>query len=331
MRAIVITTPGGPEVLEVRDVPAPVPGPGDVLVRIAATAVNRADLLQRMGRYPPPPGWPEDIPGLEYAGTVEATGDDVAGRAPGDRVMGLAGGGTYAELVRVPAIETIAVPSSLGLHEAAAIPEAFITAWDAMIVQAGLAKDDVVLVHGAASGVGTAALQIARAVGARTIGTSRSAWKLDRLAQYGLDIAVDTTKQQFADAVRDATGGKGADVIIDLVGGDYLAGNIEVLAMHGRLIIVGVVAGATSLLDMRGLMRRRGTIRGTVMRSRPPAEKATTASAFAAFAGPLLENGTLRPVIDETMPLSRAADAHRRVAANETLGKIVLTNERTKG
>ena len=324
MRAIVITKPGGPEVLQLQETEAPEPAAGQILVRVAATAINRADLLQRAGRYPAPHGWPADIPGLEYAGTVVSAGDGVTAFRPADRVMGLVGGGAYAEFVAVHQDEAMRVPATLTLQQAAAIPEAFITAHDALISQAGLSRNETVLIHAAGSGVGTAAVQIAKAVGATTIGTSRSAWKLDRAVDLGLDAAVLAGEQDFVAEVGRLTGGRGADVVLDLVGGDYLPGNIECLAVHGRIIIVGLVAGATAELDMRALMRKRASIRGTVLRSRLPAEKAEVTRAFATFALPHLESGRLRPIIDSTLPLEQAGAAHERMQEGSCFGKIVL-------
>lgn len=324
MRAVVITEAGGPDVLRIRDVPKPVPRERELLVRVAATAINRADLLQRRGGYPSPPGWPADIPGLEYAGTVEDTGHGVESFRPGDRVMGLVGGGSYAEYVTVDEREVVRVPDRLGLEEAAAIPEAFITAHDAIITQAILARGETLLVHAVGSGVGTAAVQIAKAAGARTFGTSRSRWKLDRALESGLDVAIDVATEDFAKRVAGDTSAKGADVVLDLVGGDYLTGNLRCLAKHGRIIIVGLVAGSSATLDMRALMSKRAMIRGTVLRSRSPAEKAAVTQAFAGFALPLFENGALRPIIDRVLRLEDAADAHRSIEASESFGKIVL-------
>jgi len=323
MRAIVITSPGPADVLQIRDVPKPAPRSGEILVRIAATAVNRADILQRMGRYPAPPGWPGDIPGLEYSGIVEAVGAGAARWEPGDAVIGLAGGGTYAEFIAIPAGEAMRAPPAVPLVEAAALPEAFIVAWDAMLSQAGLRRGHAVLIHGVGSGVGTAAIQIAKAVGARTLGTARTAWKRERAREHGLDVAIDPAAG-FADAVLSETGGQGVNVILDLVGGNYLEDNVACLATHGHLVIVGVVGGATATLDMRGLMRRRASIHGTLMRSRNSAEKVAVTTAFADFALPLFEAGALEPVIDSVLPLEAAADAHRRVESNASYGKVVL-------
>jgi putative PIG3 family NAD(P)H quinone oxidoreductase len=325
MRAIIISRPGGPEVLELRDVPTPEPGAGQIRVRIAATAINRADLLQRAGRYPAPTGWPADIPGLEYAGTVDAVGPDVLQRSVGQPVMGIAGGGTYAEFVVVHEDEAIPVPRGVPIEHAAAIPEAFITAHDALLTQAALTRGETLLVHGVGSGVGVAALQIGRVVGARVLGTARSDWKLERAREYGLDVAIDAAKQDFADVVHRESRDLGANVILDLVGGAYLSGNVRALARHGRLLLVGLVAGATAELDMRALMAKRASIRGTVLRSRTPQEKAQVARVFATFALPLFEAKRLVPVIDSMLPLSRAAEGHGRVERNLNFGKVVLT------
>lgn len=324
MRAVLIREPGGPEVLTAGDVARPVPGEHDVLVRVAATAVNRADILQRRARYPAPPGWPADIPGLEYAGRVEQVGAAVTRWKPGDLVMGLVGGGAYAEYVTVHEAEAMRVPSTLDLVQAAAIPEAFITAHDALLTQARLAPGETLLVHGVGSGVGTAAIQTAKAAGARVVGTARSAWKLERAAALGLDHGIDVSREAFPDAVLALTDGRGVDVVLDLIGGDYLPGNVRVLATHGRIVLVGVVAGAKAELDMRALMSRRATIRGTVLRSRTPAEKAAATAAFDAFATPLFAQGRLQPVIHTVLPLEQAAEAHRLIESNAVFGKVVL-------
>jgi putative PIG3 family NAD(P)H quinone oxidoreductase len=324
MRAVVITAAGGPEVLQLRDVPRPDPGERQILVAVAATAINRADLLQRRGGYPAPAGWPSSIPGLEYAGTVEAVGAGVTRFGPGDRVMGIVGGGSYAEYVAVDEREALLVPASLSLEQAAAVPEAFITAHDAIIVQAGLAAGESLLVHAVGSGVGTAAIQLAKAAGARTYGTSRSQWKLDRAREFGLDVAINTGTHDFAAVIEGDTAADGADVILDLVGGDYLSGNIRCVARHGRIIIVGLVAGATATLDMRALMTKRALIRGTVLRSRTPAEKAEVARAFATYALPMFETGALRPVVDRVLKLADAPEAHRLMEASDLYGKVVL-------
>lgn len=323
MRAIVIREPGGPEVLEVRDIPAPEPASDEVVVRVEAVGVNRADLLQRRGRYPAPPGYPSDIPGLEVAGVVETVGTGVGDRAEGDRVMGVVAGGGYAERVAVPASTVVSVPDAVDLVAAAAIPEVFMTAFDAVFLQEGLEAGETLLVHATGSGVGTAAIQLARRAGARTLGTSRTPEKLERALELGLDVAV-AGDDAWPEAVLEATDGKGVDVILDLVGGPYLAGNQKVLASRGRHIVVGVTAGATAEIDLRLLMGRRGSIRGTVLRARAVEEKALLARSFEEQVLPGFADGTLSPVIDRTFPAAEAADAHRYMEANESFGKILL-------
>jgi NADPH:quinone reductase len=329
MKAIVIARAGGPEVLELREVADPVPGPGEVRVRVQATALNRADLMQRRGAYPAPSDSPQDIPGLEFAGTIDRLGSGVSGWQPGQTVMGLVGGGSYAEYVVTRAAELVPQPQGLSWEQAAAVPEAFMTAHDALVTQLGLRKGERVLIHGIASGVGTAALQLAHAIGAAVIGTTRTIDKLERLDGYGLTATgafhgVDVTTVPFVDAVRQATEGAGVDVVLDLVGGDYLAGNLASLRPRGRLLVVGLVAGSTAELDMRTLLNKRLRISGTVMRSRSPDEKAQVAQAFARDALELLQKGRLRPIIDRILPLAQAADAHRHMEENANVGKIVL-------
>jgi NADPH2:quinone reductase len=324
MRAIVIREPGGPEVLELRDVPSPEPSRGEVRVRVRGTAVNRADLLQRMGMYPAPPGSPADIPGLEIAGEVDLVGEGVTELARGDRVFGIVGGGGYAEQVVVHARALARVPPGMGLTDAAAIPEAFITAWDAMIDQARLTAGETVLVHAAGSGVGTAALQIARAVGARVIGTARTPEKVGRARELGLGEAIVVQGGVFADEVRARTGGRGVDVVIELVGGAYVPEDIACVAPGGRIVVVGAMAGARAEIDLSALMRKRAELRGTVLRSRPLEEKILATRALERHMIPLFAAGALRPVIDRVLPLAQAAEAHRLVQANDTFGKVVL-------
>ena len=324
MKAIVITRPGAPDVLELRDVPDPEPSSHQILVRVAATAVNRADLLQRAGNYPAPADVPQDIPGLEYAGTVSAVGDAVTRWRVGDRVMGLVGGGSYAEYIVTHEDEAIAVPSSLSDEDAAAVPEAFITAHDALFTQMHLVRGETLLIHAVGSGVGTAALQLARAAGARIFGTQRSAWKLERAQQLGLDVAIDTTQLDFADVALHETKQRGVDGILDLVGGNYMNANVRALAVKGRIMLVGLVAGARTELDMRALLGKRASITGTVLRARSLAEKIEVARAFERAVLPLLERGEIRPVVDEVLPLADAARAHELVADNRNFGKIVL-------
>ncbi|MEJ2216165.1 MAG: NAD(P)H-quinone oxidoreductase [Gemmatimonadota bacterium] len=323
MKAVVIRAPGGPDVLELAEVPEREPAPGEVRVVVKASAVNRADLMQRRGAYPAPTGWPQDVPGLEYAGVVESLGAGVESLAVGDRVMGLVGGGGYAEYVVVHEREALRVPDRLSFEEAAAVPEAFITAHDALFTRLGLASGEWLLIHAVGSGVGTAALQLARAASARVVGTSRSEWKLERAtSQYGLDVPVDAS-DGFAEAVRNATAG-GVDAILDLVGGAYLADNLRVLRTLGRQVVVGLTSGRSAELDMGLLLSMRLTLVGTALRSRPLEEKIAATRLFARQALPLLADGRVRPVVHETLPMGRAGDAHQLLEHNRTFGKVVL-------
>jgi putative PIG3 family NAD(P)H quinone oxidoreductase len=324
MKAVVVSEPGGPEVLEVREVPRPELRPGEVRVRVATSGVNRADLLQRRGAYPVPPGWPTDILGLEFSGEIEAVGPGVIDSAPGDRVMGLVGGGGYAEFVRVPERQLLPVPTHLDLRQAGALPEAFLTAFDAMILQAGLAAGETVLIHAIGSGVGTAALQLARATGARTLGTSRTPAKLDAALHLGLDTPIDASSGSWTESVLEATGGRGADVIVDLVGGPYLGGNVACVASRGRIITVGVPGGRTGELDLRALMGRRASITGTVLRARPDEEKATLIQMARRRLSPQFEAGLLKPVLERTFTPSEAPEAHRTIEANRNFGKLLI-------
>jgi len=323
MGAIVIREPGPPEVLELRAVPRPVPGPGEVLVKVASSGLNRADLLQRKGRYPVPPGYPEDIPGLELAGTVVALGAGVEGVAEGDRVMGILGGGGYAEYALSPAETLVPVPEGMDAVTAGAIPEVYMTAYDAVFLQEGLSEGETLLVHAVGSGVGTAALQLGRRAGARVIGTSRTPEKLERAAALGLEDSV-LGDASWPERVLELTDGQGVDVILDLVGGPYLEGNQRVIARGGRHIVVGVPGGAEATLSLRALMGRRASIRGTVLRARPLAEKTELARSFTRDVLPGFAAGELDPVIDRVLPAGDAAGAHRVMEANENFGKILL-------
>jgi NADPH:quinone reductase len=324
MRAIVITRPGGPDVLELRDVAEPLPNARQIRVRVTATAINRADLLQRAGNYPAPAGSPQNIPGLEYAGVVDSIGAEVTRWRGGEHVMGIVGGGSYAEYVVTHEDEAVAVPDSFPLEHAAAVPEAFITAHDALVTQMRLRHGEALLIHAVGSGVGTAALQLAKTIGARVLGTQRTQWKLERATSLGLDVAIDTRDADFADTTLAVTDGRGVDGILDLVGGSYLAGNLRALALKGRILLVGLVAGATHELDMRLLLRKRATLIGTVLRARSLDEKIAAALAFARDVVPLLATRAVRPIIADVIPLADAARAHRLVADNRNFGKVVL-------
>jgi putative PIG3 family NAD(P)H quinone oxidoreductase len=324
MRAVLITQPGGPEVLQLGNVATPEPGPDQVRVRVHATAVNRADLLQRRGHYPAPAGVIPDVPGLEYAGEVDALGSSVTRWRLGDRVMGIVGGGSYAEAVVVHQDEAIPVPPALSLEAAAAVPEAFLTAFDALQSRLHVRAGESVLIHAVASGVGTAASQLAKQSQCYVFGTARSRWKLGRVRALGVDVAIDTAHEDFVEEVRARTNGRGVDAIVDLVGGDYLGRNVQAAAALGRIVVVGLVAGATAPLDMRMLLNKRLTIVGTVMRARSLSEKIEVARLFAREALPLFETGVVMPVVDRVMRMPDAAEAHRIIEANQNFGKVVL-------
>lgn len=326
MRAVVITRPGGPEVLEIRDVPAPVAAPDEVLVRIHAAGLNRADLLQREGKYPAPPGVPPDIPGMEFAGEIAATGARVRQWNPGQRVLGLLGGGGYAEFCVAHERAIAEVPDSLDWTQAAAVPEAFITAHDALITQAGLRSGERVLIHAAASGVGLAAAQLVAALGAFPYGTTRSSEKAARAAEHGFKACVALeSPATLADQTRAWLGeDRGFDVVIDLVGGPYVAASLQVMAPKGRLVLVGSLAGRKLELDLGRIMSQRLTIIGTVLRARPLEEKIAASQAFAREVVPLLASGRVQPVLDEVFPVEQVQAAHARLGSNRTFGKVVL-------
>jgi putative PIG3 family NAD(P)H quinone oxidoreductase len=323
MQAVVISEFGDPDVLELREVDRPSPASREILVRVRSSGVNRADLLQRMGRYPAPPGSPRDIPGLEYAGVVEARGSEVQLWEEGDRVMGILGGGGYAEYVTVHERMAVRVPAGLPLEDAGAIPEVFMTAFDALFRQMGLSEGETVLIHAVGSGVGTAAVQLAQAAGVRAIGTSRTREKVERALALGLDVAV-LGDDEWPNRVRAASGERGVDVILDLVGGDYLEGNLQVLAEGGRQIVVGVPSGHRGEIDLRLLMGKRALIKGTVLRARPVEEKIALAREFEHRVCPLFSARTIHPVVDRTFPSVDAAAAHRAMAQNENFGKLLL-------
>ncbi|PWT87264.1 MAG: NAD(P)H-quinone oxidoreductase [Blastocatellia bacterium] len=327
MKAVIITKPGGADVLEIREVQTP-PDPvaNRVRVRVRASALNRADILQRMGRYPAPPGAPKDIPGLEFAGEVDQVGPEVRTWKPGQRVFGITGSGAHAEYVIVPGDHLVEIPENLSWENAAAVPEVFITAHDALFTQARLTIGETLLVHAAGSGVGTAASQLAKAAGARVIGTSRTPDKLEQARGFGFDetIAVGNDPLTIVNAIRELTGGHGVDVVLDLVGGAYLEANIRSLANKGRLFFVGTTSGAQGNLDIGTVMGKRLKLRGTVLRARSEEEKATATRLFARHVGPLLANGTVRPVVDKVYKLEDVARAHERIESNQNFGKVVL-------
>lgn len=318
MRAIVLSEKGGPEVLRVvDDVPDPVPGPEEVVVDVAATALNRADVLQRMGFYPQPgPAPAHEIPGLELAGRVASVGARATSWSVGDEVMGIVSGGGYAQRVAVHERQLVRVPASVGLPDAAAIPEVFLTAWDALVVQGGLTSGRWALVHAGASGVGTAAIQLCKAIGA-FVATTASAAKLDALRELGADVVVDRATGEW--------GVGDIDVVLDVVGGDYLDRNLAALRTQGRVVQVGTMAGPPPSINLGLLMMKRASLIGTVLRARPIEEKIALTQRFGREVVPLFETGALRPVIDSRYPLDEAPAAHERMESNATIGKVLLT------
>lgn len=325
MHAVQITEPGGPEMLSWDEVPdPPAPGAGQVLLRVAATAVNRADLLQRQGHYPPPPGAPP-YPGLECSGTVAAVGPEAEGWSVGDRVCALLPGGGYAEQVLAPAAHLLPVPAGVDLVAAAGLPEAACTVWSNVFMLAALRPGETLLVHGGGSGIGTLAIQLAKAAGARVAVTAGSAAKLDRCHALGADIGIDYREQDFVESLRAATDGHGADVILDLMGAAYLARNVAALAVNGRLVVIGLQGGARAELDLGQLMGKRAAVLGTTLRARPDAEKAAIVQSVREHVWPLLESGRVVPVVDRVLPVDQAAEAHRLVEAGAVVGKVVLS------
>jgi putative PIG3 family NAD(P)H quinone oxidoreductase len=323
MRAIVYTAAGGPEVIAVKEVPAPTAGQGQIRVRVRAAGVNRADIYQRKGGYAAPPGWPTDIPGLEYAGDVETVGPGVTQWRIGDRVMGLVGGGAQAELLVVRDVEALPIPQQLSYTEAGAIPEVFYTAYDALVTRGRLKAGERVLIHAVGSGVGTAAAQIAKHLGASVIGTSRSSAKLAQAAPYGVDVGIDTSRTPLHDAI-----GGPVDLIVDVIGGPALADHLAMLALQGRLVILGLMGGRKGEIELDQLLHRRLEIIGSVMRSRGPDERAVLVRELAERLVPLFEarNGSpvLRPVVDRVYPMEQIAEAHGVMERNENFGKLVL-------
>ena len=328
MRAVIITRPGPAEVLEVREVDRPAkPTADQVRVRVHAAGLNRADLLQREGKYPPPAGYPEQIPGLEFAGEVEAIGQAVHAWKPGDRVFGITAGGAQAEFVVAREDNLAAIPDELSWAEAGGMPETYITAHDALFTRAALEPGERLLIHAVASGVGTAAMQLGHASAATIYGTSRTAAKLERIRSSALaqGIAVGDDPRKFVAAINDLTNGAGVDVILDLVGGAYFPFSLEALAPLGRIICVGTTAGAKAQLDLHLVMRKRATIIGTVLRARSLAEKAEATRRFIRHVLPLVRTGLVRPVMEQAYPVEDVRAAYQHLESNQTVGKIVLT------
>lgn len=324
MQAIVITQPGSPDVLKLQDVPAPQPDPNELLVNVHATALNRADLLQRRGQYPPPPGVRGDIPGLEFAGEVAKVGAKVTSFKPGDRVMGLLPGAGYSEQIVTHERLAMPIPANLNFEEAAAIPEAFITAFDALFLQLDLRLGERLLIHAVGSGVGIAAVQLAKVAGATVFGTAGSDEKLAKAKAFGLNIGINYRGKDFEEIISAETGGNGVHAIIDMVGASYWEKNLACLANQGRIILIGLLGGAKVETNLSTIMRKRLRVIGTVLRGRSLAEKMALTAEFQKHALPLFESGKIKPVIDRVFQLEQAAEAHDYMEANQNFGKIIL-------
>lgn len=326
MRCVVLTAAGGPEVLAIEERPTPAIGDADVLVRVRGSALNRADLLQRRGKYPAPPGAPADIPGIEFAGEVVRTGTGVKHRRVGDRVFGITGGGAHSEFVAIHENACARIPDSLDWTNAAAVPEAFITAHDAMVSQAGLRSGESVVITAVASGVGLAASSIASAMGATVIGSTRTADKVERARDFGVahGVVTDADPGELTALVQQATSGAGANVALDLVGGPYFTVLLASLAFRGRLMLIGTVAGASDTVDLSQILRKRLRVQGTVLRSRSLEEKISATLAFEREVVPMLDQGRVRPAIDSVFDMADIARAHERLESNDTFGKVIL-------
>jgi putative PIG3 family NAD(P)H quinone oxidoreductase len=323
MHAITITEPGGPEVLQLTELPDPVPGPGQVLVEVAAAGVNRADLMQRQGNYNPPPGVPADIPGLEVSGTIAALGPDVTGWPLGSEVCALLAGGGYASKVLVPVGQLLPVPKGVSLIDAAGLPETVCTVWSNVFMLAKLQPGEWLLAHGGASGIGTTAIQLAKRHGARVAVTVGSAEKAARCLELGADLAVNYREGDFVAALRGAAGG--ADVILDIIGAKYLAQNLDALNLNGRMMLIALQGGPIAEINLGLLLYKRASLSGNTLRARPLAEKAAIVSSVQAGAWPAYEEGAARPIIHRTLPLAEAGEAHRILDASEHIGKVLLT------
>ena len=324
MKAVYIREFGGAENLEIRELPDPSKPRGQqVLVKVMRAGLNRADLMQRLGKYPPPAGYSENIPGLEFAGEIAEVGDGVSDHKKGDRVFGITSGEAQAEYLSIDESLLARIPENLSFTEAAAVPEVFITAHDAIFTQGDLQQGEWLLIHAVGSGVGLAGLQMAKAKGALVAGTSRTQNKLDRCKEFGLDLPLLTREPSFADAVKQASG-SGANVILDLVGGNYFPESLQSLALNGRMILVGLTAGRTSDIDLGAVLYKRAKIIGTTLRMRSLEEKAAATDAFISDVIPLLESGKVRPNVDRVFPASEIQDAHRYLESNESFGKVVI-------
>jgi putative PIG3 family NAD(P)H quinone oxidoreductase len=324
MRAAITSGAGGPDVLSVTDLPDPEPGPGELAITVAATAVNRADLLQRQGHYPPPPGASEII-GLECSGTVAALGEGVTDWAVGDEVCALLAGGGYAERVVVPAGQVMPVPVGIDLVSAAAIPEVACTVWSNVFMVAGLRPSEHLLVHGGAGGIGTMAIQLGHALGARVYATAGTPEKLALCAELGADVTVNYRDDDFVEVVKRESDGHGADVILDNMAAKYLQRNVDTLALEGRLVVIGMQGGTKGELDLGVLLRKRGAVIATSLRSRPVEDKAAICAAVAEHVWPLVGAGLVRPIVHRTMPLAQVAEAHALLETGDGVGKILLT------
>ncbi len=323
MTTIEITEPGGPEKLRLTQRPVPQPAPGEVLIQVAAAGVNRPDCLQRQGGYPPPPG-ASDIPGLEVAGTLVALGEGVEEWRIGDPVCALLTGGGYAEYCVAPAPQCLPIPAGLSMQQAAALPETFFTVWSNVFDRARLQPGQILLVHGGASGIGTTAIQLARALGSRVFATVGDKEKVQPCLDLGAERVIDYREEDFVQVIKDITNNKGVDVILDMVGGDYVQRNLSALAVEGRLVFIAFLRGAKVELNLAPVMMKRLTITGSTLRARPVADKAPIARALRETVWPLLENGAIRPLIDRVFPLTEAAAAHALMESNRHVGKLLL-------
>ena len=324
MRAVTLPEFGDESVLTLAEVPDPQPGSGEVVIDVAAAGVNRADLLQRQGHYPPPKG-ESDIPGLEVSGTISAVGADVDGWSVGAEVCAVLAGGGYAEKVAVPAGQLLPVPSGVSLIDAAGLPEVACTVWSNIVMTAHLQEGEVFLQHGGSSGIGTMSIQVARALGARVAVTAGSAEKLERCRELGAEILIDYKQQDFVEQIKDAADGRGADVILDVIGAKYLARNVSALAPDGRLVIIGMQGGAKAELNIGALLAKRGSVIATSLRGRDKADKERIVAEVRKHLWPLIESGQIKPVIDRTMQLDQVADAHRLLNDSTHIGKVLLT------